>query len=101
MSLRGDLSETALQNLSARVEVAIQQQQSGRTFFSIGSGASQCIVGSYVEIGTVPAQIVARHHTSRGTLASTRLWGARVAPAARDAGLVGGGSRLGSPSTNL
>ena len=49
----------------------------------------------------VPVQITARCHTSRGALASTRLRGARAAPSARAAGLVRGGSRLGSPGTNL
>ena len=90
MSLCDDLSDTALKNVSACVEGAIQQQQSGRTLSSIGSGASQDTAGSYVEIGMIPVQIAAHHHTSGGTLASTRLLGAQAAPAARAARLIGG-----------
>ena len=64
----------------------------GRTLSSIRSGGSYSPGGSYVEVGEVPAQIAdVRHRTSRDTLASSHLRGARASPAAGAAGLIGGG----------
>ena len=90
MSLPHDLSETALQNVSACVEDAIQERQSGCTLSSIRSGTSQGTAGSYVEIDVVPVQITAQRPTSGGTLASAHLQGAQAAPAAGAIGLVWG-----------
>ena len=90
MSLRDSMSaKSALQNVSAHVEEAIRERQSGRTLSSIGSGGSHSSGGLYIE---VPGKIATAvyHHTSGGTLTSTRLQGPREAPAADAAGLVGG-----------
>ena len=95
MSLCDNILESALQNVSACVEEAIREQQSGRPLSSIGLGGLHSPGGSYVENGEVHAQVAAVcHRTSRGALASSRLWGAQTAPTAAAAGLIGGG-RIG------
>ena len=91
MSLRDDISETALQHVSAHVDKALREQQSGRPLSSIRSGGSHGTGESYVKIGEVPTHIAAVYYrTSRGTLTSSRLRGARASPAAGAAGLIGG-----------
>ena len=81
---RANSQDTVLQDVSCRIGDALRAHLERS---SISSGGSQATEELYVPVAEVP---VGRHTTSRGTLASSRLWTIRFATAQGAAGLIGG-----------